>query len=178
MGLKSAFKKVGRGIGIGAKGAWKGFTAFDDVMDKIPFAENLVMAIPIVGPALSFAMQKVDLAQEMFPGEGEGGRRREWAIAQLRKDLRKAGLDEAYSNEIVGLAFLATRGQAGVTEDVAGVPSELGTGSAEAGVPNTPLPPAAVPDAPQGDSPGQTHQASGTARPDVSKKKTAKRKPR
>ncbi len=71
MGFKSVFAKVGRGIGIGAKGAWKGFTAFDDVLDRIPFADKLVIAIPVVGPALSFALQKVDLAQEMFPGEGD-----------------------------------------------------------------------------------------------------------
>lgn len=122
MGLKSIFGKVARGVGMGAKKGWDGFTAFDDVMDRIPFANELIVAIPIVGPALAFAMSKVDIAQEMFPGQGEGGKRREWAVAQLRKDLLANGLDANYVDEIVAVAFLATKGHAAVTEDVDGNP--------------------------------------------------------
>ncbi len=144
MGLKSVFGKVARGVGIGAKKGWDGFTAFDDVMDQIPFADALIVAIPIVGPALAFAMAKVDIAQEMFPGEGQGGSRREWARAQLRKDLLANGLDANYVDEIVAVAFLATKGHVAVTEDVDGNPgrSVLDTPLAKLGAaaPTTPSP--------------------------------------
>lgn len=100
--------KIVSGIGVGAKTIWRGFRAVDDVVDRIPFAKNLAMMVPVAGPFLQLGMEVVDLADERH-GDEPGEVRRAHAIKVLGKLLEQAGQDPKHAAELVTMGYLASR---------------------------------------------------------------------
>lgn len=110
------------------KAIWKGLkktgtvvAKIDDVIDEIPMLDQAMVMIPVAGPIIKLALDHIDVAQELIPGDGRGPKRRESAKALLRADMRKLGFENEFANEVIALAFLLRQGKAGImrptTED-------------------------------------------------------------
>lgn len=130
--LGKVFGKVASGVGIGAKGVWKGVNALDDVVDRIPGGQELVAQIPVVGIALQIGLRAVDVADELVPEKGAGAKRKERAIAQARKMLVNQGLEPDQADELVSIAFLLKRNMAGIAQNDGSGPVPVGTLGQEA----------------------------------------------
>lgn len=101
MGFKGAFKKIGKALGKVGLTTGKILAKVDD----IPFAENAIAMIPVAGPILAAAAKRCDMAEGLFES-GQGAKKKEWAKAQLKKDLLKMGVEEKYIDELVSLGLL------------------------------------------------------------------------
>lgn len=82
MGLGRVFKKIGDGFLTVGK-------IIADVAD-IPFAEELIAFVPVVGPALSIAMKYVDEAEKKFSEPKSGKVKMAWALHNTRSALLKS----------------------------------------------------------------------------------------
>ena len=104
-----------KAIWKGLKATGKGIAKVDDVLDKIPFADTVIAMIPVAGPAINLALDKVDIVQVLIPpGTGQGPERRAKAEELLRADLEAMGFTPEFVHEVVTLAFLMRQGKAGI----------------------------------------------------------------
>ena len=115
-GFGRFFKKLGKNIG---KGGLKVGKVVADVAD-IPMVKELVAMIPVAGPGIAFAMSRVDAAEKMFTGPKSGKQKREWAMTQLAKDLRGAGVEEKRILGMIELALLLNKNEAVLMDVVKG----------------------------------------------------------
>ena len=105
MGLGSVFKKI-------AGGVLKVGNFLADFAD-IPFAKELVVFIPVVGPALSIAIKYVDEAERIWSDvEKSGEEKRSYALVLIRAALSEANLDSKKSSALLELAVLLQSNEA------------------------------------------------------------------
>lgn len=107
MGFISAFKSLGKGVLKVGKVFAK--------IDEIPGASTVVAMIPVAGPVLAAAAKRANMAEDLFES-GLGHRKKQWAKAQLAKDLRKLGVEEKYIDELVSVGLLVAMKRAAVAE--------------------------------------------------------------
>ncbi len=74
---------------------------------------DLIGLIPVAGPVLKLAVEKVEMAEALF-ASGQGKERKIWAINKLEEDLKRLNIKEKYIEEIIGYAFLYWKGYAAV----------------------------------------------------------------
>lgn len=108
MGLKRVFKKIGAAI-------LKVGKIIADVND-VPFVNEVIAFIPMVGPALSIAMSFVDRAEKAFPKPKSGKLKLAWALKQTEEALAAAGLKEKRLNALIEIALLIIKGEAKLVE--------------------------------------------------------------
>ncbi len=104
MGLGRVFKKIGDGFLTVGK-------IIADVAD-IPFAEELIAFVPVVGPALSIAMKYVDEAEKKFSEPKSGKVKMAWALHNTRSALLEVGVEEKRILGLLELALLLIKGEA------------------------------------------------------------------
>ena len=97
MGFIGAFKTLGKGVVKVGRVLAK--------LDDIPGMSIVMTMIPVAGPVIAAAAKRVNMAEDLFDS-GLGPRKKEWAKAQLAKDLRKLGVEEKYIDELVSVGLL------------------------------------------------------------------------
>lgn len=110
MELIGAFKPVGRKLG---KGLLRGGGLIGK--EDIPGVPEVVAMIPVAGPVLAAAAKRCKMAEKLFASK-MGAQKREWAKAQLRKDLLQLGVEEKYVDELVSLGLLVVMRHAAVRD--------------------------------------------------------------
>jgi hypothetical protein len=99
MGIRSFFGKI-----------WDGL--------KSPFVLNtlkhVIAKIPVVGLALSIALDFVIKAEETFVEPGSGDERLAWVLERLPKALEDAGLEVKNLRAIIEIALLLMKNEASV----------------------------------------------------------------
>lgn len=109
MGLGGFFNKIGSGV---KKGAIAGGKVVADVAD-IPGVTMGVAMIPVAGPWISLAMNRVNQAEELFSNQAKSGKQKmEWATAQAGKDFKAAGIDNHRLESALSLALLLMKNEA------------------------------------------------------------------
>ncbi|MCP4201145.1 MAG: hypothetical protein GY769_04345 [bacterium] len=101
MGVLGAFKSIGKALAKGVVGTGRVLAKIDD----LPVVPEVVAMIPVAGPVLAAAMKRSNMAEEMFTS-GDGEQKKQWAKGQLRKDLKRLGVEEKYLEELVAVGFL------------------------------------------------------------------------
>ena len=101
----SVFKKIGKGsLRVGEEIA--------DIAD-IPMVKELVVIIPVVGPALGFAMKYVDEAERIWADMAKsGGEKRAYALILIEDALKEADLDSTRARGLLELAHLIQQNEA------------------------------------------------------------------
>lgn len=105
MGLRGVFKKIGGGVlRVG-----KFFADFAD----IPFAKELVVLIPVVGPALAIAIKYVDEAERVWSDVSKSGEdKRAYALVLIERALDEADLNSKKASALLELAVLLQNNEA------------------------------------------------------------------
>lgn len=106
-----------RAFNIVSKSAGKALLKGGKVLariDDIRAAPSVVVAIPVEGAVVAAAAAGCEVAGTMF---GSGARRKEWATASLRMDLRRQGVEEESVDELVAVGLLVATGRAVVLEE-------------------------------------------------------------
>ncbi len=107
MGLKRVFGKIAEGFVAAGKAIIK--------VKDLPFLQDVVVFIPVVGPALAFALDRVEEAERIFSTPKSGREKFAWVLVNLQKDLDTLGLDEKRIGALIEIALLILKKEADIT---------------------------------------------------------------
>lgn len=97
--IGKVFKKIGRGsVTVGEKVV--------DIAD-IPMIKELVVIVPVIGPAIAIALRYVGEAEEVWSDMAKAGdMKRGYALILIEEALKEANLDSTRARGLLELAWL------------------------------------------------------------------------
>ena len=90
----------------------KGIDRVGDALDVLPGGKNLVVFIPVVGPALAIALDAVDTAERAITSSKSGPAKLAMALTETQVKLAELGIEEKRLHGIIELALLILKNEA------------------------------------------------------------------